>query len=141
MWAWRLIQTFLKPHVLDKRPCDDAIANVFVYNSGSNHLIFILIIALESAGLSPSPVRKALKSDKNCWRDDLYKLALEKTGEQIVMVTDPPPPPGQQFSWWWWKFTLQRLGGLPAELSSNFYFAVCHPDSKRVNIILKCLST
>ena len=65
-------------------------ANVFGYNFGTNHSIFILTFALECTGLSPSPVRKALKSDKNCWRDDLYKLALEKTGAQIVMVIAPP---------------------------------------------------
>ena len=31
----------------------------FVYNSGSNHSIFILIVALESVGLSLSTAKKA----------------------------------------------------------------------------------
>ena len=73
MWAWRLLQTFPKPHVLEKRGAMTQM--FFVYNSGSNYSIFVLIVALESAWLSLSTVRKALESDKNCGRDVLYKFS------------------------------------------------------------------
>ena len=54
-------------------------ANVFEHNSDSKYLIYNVIVAFESAGLSLSTVRKALESEINWGRDVLYKLSVENS--------------------------------------------------------------